>query len=128
MDGKLRSWPDFRLISALPAVVLAVLGFALIVAGLGIFKRSDTSPEPWRPAANLVTNGLYSKTRNPMYGGLLMVYAALALLFESAVAGILIAPLFAIFNWVLIRREETYLTRHFGQAYENYRQSVRRWI
>ena len=63
-----------------------------------------------------------------MYLGLLLVYASLAMLFQSPAAGLLIIPLFIIFDRLIVRREEEYLGRQFGQSYEGYRAKVRRWV
>ena len=63
-----------------------------------------------------------------MYLGLLLTYASLAILFQSPAAGFLLLPLVLIFDRVIIRREEDYLSRHFGPDYEAYRRKVRRWL
>jgi protein-S-isoprenylcysteine O-methyltransferase Ste14 len=37
-------------------------------------------------------------------------------------------PMFLYLNWYVIRREEKYLVRAFGEEYEAYRRRVRRWL
>lgn len=127
LDDRYHGFPAIGLSSVL-SLLLATAGLALVASGLGLFKRSGTSPEPWKPASTLVTGGIYTRTRNPMYLGLLLVYASLAILFRSPAAGFLFLPLLLVFDRVIIRREEDYLSRHFGPDYEAYKRKVRRWL
>jgi len=121
-------------ISLTPAVArwialgLILAGMALIVTGVGRFRKEGTRPEPWAPASLLVTNGIYRWTRNPMYLGMSVIYGGLALLFWSPVAGALLVPLVAIMNFVIIPREEAYLERRFGKEYAAYKRETRRWL
>jgi protein-S-isoprenylcysteine O-methyltransferase Ste14 len=92
------------------------------------FWSSGTSIVPVRPTAALVTEGPYRFTRNPMYLGLLLLYVGVAcglgLVWPLALAPVLV--------WVIgsavIRREERYLTRKFGDTYRQYQTRVRRWL
>jgi protein-S-isoprenylcysteine O-methyltransferase Ste14 len=110
------------------------LGAAFFVAGLiGIagvraFARAGTPPNPWRPVTRLVTGGPYRFTRNPMYLGFTLWYLAVAAWF-NALCVLLVLPfvLFALQRGV-IRREEAYLRRRFGQEYEDYCARVRRGL
>lgn len=112
----------------LAAIVLAVTGFGLIAAALGLFAKSKTRAEPWRPASALVASGLYRHTRNPMYLGMVLVSFGAALAFTSA-AGMLLTILAAlILDRTVIAREEAYLERRFGADYREYCERVRRWL
>lgn len=105
---------------------LAVLG--LIASALGMFFRSKTRPEPWRGASFLVAAGPSRFTRNPMYLGMVLVGLATALAFSSAAAAILALQAALIVDRIVIRREEAYLMRHFGDEYRAYIGRVRRWL
>ena len=77
-----------------------------------------------QPGHTLVTDGLYSRIRNPSYLGLLILSLGWALAFRSG-AGVLLAalnipPLIARMN-----SEERLLHAQFGQEYEAYR--ARTW-
>jgi protein-S-isoprenylcysteine O-methyltransferase Ste14 len=129
IDGRL-SWgvPPASLISRAIALGLASIGLVLIVSGLAWFRRMGARPEPWSPATILVTSGIYRLTRNPMYLGLTLLHAGLALLFRSPAAGAILVPLVLVMNFAIIPREEAYLTRRFGDSYSAYRARVRRWL
>lgn len=128
VDPGFGGWPAMSMAAAVPAAFLGAAGLAIGTLALGLFKRFQTHPEPWKPASALVTTGVYRFTRNPMYVGMLLIYAAVALLFQSAPGGILLLPLILVFDRLIIRREEEYLRRRFGAPYEEYRRHVRRWI
>jgi protein-S-isoprenylcysteine O-methyltransferase Ste14 len=93
----------------------------------GMFK-AKTSPNPNQPTSSLVQSGPYRFSRNPMYIGLTLMYAGLVT-FLQLPWGIFFIPLviWLITVWV-IRPEEEYLGRKFGDQYLNYKQTVRRWI
>lgn len=124
-----------RLPTGLPAparfvagAVLAAAACALFGGALGRFRRAGTAVEPWRPSTALVTEGVYRFTRNPIYLGMAVLYAALALAVDSALALTLLPPLLALVQVGVIAREERYLERKFGDAYRAYKASVRRWV
>ena len=116
--------PASWLIGAVP--ILA--GLALIVAAVGLFRRHDTPPEPWRPSSAFVSSGIYRRTRNPMYLGMALIYLGLALGLESLAALLLLPVALVIIQTQVIAREERYLDVRFGDDYRAYRARVRRWL
>lgn len=109
------------------AAVLAA-GIALDLVSLALFLRARTSPIPFRPASAIVAVGPYRFTRNPMYLGMTLTVAGIGLvtnvgwLLASALAAAL------VIDRAVIPREEAYLQRRFGAAYDDYRRRVRRWL
>lgn len=107
---------------------LGVAGAALaLAAGYG-FKRAGTNILPNKPATALVTHGLHARSRNPGYIGQLLIYLGAATALNSPTAGLLTAPLFVVLDRGVVRREEAYLARRFGEAYLRYKQAVPRWL
>lgn len=80
------------------------------------------------PPKELVVKGLYRFVRNPMYLGGFSVLLGETLLFQSR--GVLFYFLFFIgyINIMLMAVEEPKLRKRFGEHYEQYCKSVRRWI
>jgi protein-S-isoprenylcysteine O-methyltransferase Ste14 len=113
-----------------PAIgmALAAGGLALIATAIGLFRKSRTRPEPWQPSSALVTRGLYRFTRNPMYFGMALLSFGIALVFTSLAGAILSIVAAMIIDRAVIRREEAYLTRRFGEDYLAYTRRVRRWF
>ncbi len=98
------------------------------VPSLILFWRKRTTIRPDRPATALATTGPYRLTRNPMYLSLALLYAGIAILWQS-ICALLLLPLVLFFiDRRVIVREELYLERQFGSAYRQYRARVRRWL
>ena len=116
-----------------PALVLA--GWAAVAGGVAFagwglltFFRARTAVIPNRPASRLVTSGPYRFSRNPMYIGLSALYLGLALVFDLGWPMVLFPLAVAGLYLLVIRREERYLARAFGDEYAAYARRVRRWL
>lgn len=108
--------------------VFGIAGLALIIGALSLFRRAGTAPEPWRPTKAIAETGLYSRTRNPMYLGMAGIHLAIAIAFESVGALVFVLPALIIIDRAVIRREEDYLSRRFGESYAAYKKRVPRWF
>jgi protein-S-isoprenylcysteine O-methyltransferase Ste14 len=103
-------------------------GLVLVALAAAEFRRARTTIVPHRQASALVTGGIYSRTRNPIYLADLMILAGL-ILYWDAVLSLVLVPLLL---WVLERRfvipEENRLRRTFRADFARYAHKVRRWI
>ena len=105
-----------------------VSGVAFATWGIRTFRRARTAIVPIRPARTVVASGPYRWSRNPMYVGLTAVYCGVALLRNAAWPLILLPVVLTGLWFLVIRREERYLSHAFGETYLRYQQSVRRWL
>ena len=92
------------------------------------FKRARTHVEPWHPTTTIIQHGLYARSRNPIYLAFCIATVGLALLFDSGWILVGLPLQVLLLHALVIRREEAYLERKFGDAYREYRRRVRRWI
>jgi protein-S-isoprenylcysteine O-methyltransferase Ste14 len=92
------------------------------------FRRHNTPTEPWKPTSQLVEDGPYRFTRNPIYLSFAIAYVGLAFIFNSVPAIVLLVPLIIGFDRTQVQREERYLEGKFGEEYRRYKEKVRRWI
>ena len=103
-------------------------GCALALHAAGRFRRVGTGVVPFSEATALVTDGAFSRTRNPMYLSLVAILVGTALLFGTLLPA-LVPPLFAY--WLrrrFIDPEEQFMAARFPDDYERYRARVRRWF
>lgn len=114
---------------------LAWAGLAPLIGGLlmaanaaGAFRRAGTPVLPFTPSTALVTDGFYRWTRNPMYLGLALMLAGVAVLLGSWSTLLPIAVFAAIIQGNFILGEERFLEEIFGERYLAYKRSVRRWF
>ncbi len=106
---------------------LVVGSFALLLIAAGLFKRIGTSVKPWKPSTALVTTGLYRFTRNPMYVGFLGLSFGIAFLFARDGVMLTTLVLWAVLHFGVIKREEAYLAKVFGDDYEAFKAKTPRY-
>ncbi len=116
------------------SVLVRIVGIVFACIGVGTFSIAVyTMQDNWRAGISkqdkteLVTNGIYSISRNPAFLSFYLVYIGILMMF---------------FNWVLfvftiltiimlhfqILQEEKHLTVIFGSEYMNYKSKVNRYL
>ena len=115
--------PAARIAGLLPIVA----GIALNLAADRQFKRRGTTVKPFQRSSALITDGVFRWSRNPMYLGMILIVAGVALLEGTAIAWMAVAALGVIFQ-AFIRREERMLEETFGAEFEAYTRGTRRWL
>jgi protein-S-isoprenylcysteine O-methyltransferase Ste14 len=112
-----------------PAWIGHGCGWPLILAGLWLGAwavRAAAGVDLERPN-QLVDNGPYAFSRNPMYVAWTAGYVGVSLAAGSAWP-LLLLPVVLVVTQVAVLREERSLERRFGAAYRNYKTSVRRYL
>ncbi len=112
------------------AVIMIVIGTALIVAARGALEKAGTTWHPTEPGktTTLVDTGVYRFSRNPTYLGMQIVLLSWAVMLASP-AAVLVSMLFVVYiNRFQIRPEESTLSITLGQEYRDYSRRVRRWF
>ena len=131
----------FLLEAVLPGASLGVgvlrwvLGGSLLVAGVALmswwvasFRRAETPMPPWEPTTALVTSGPFVLTRNPAYLSDALIYIAVAVLADAPWVLLPLPLVLVVMNQGVIKREERYLERRFGQQYLDFKARRRRWL
>jgi protein-S-isoprenylcysteine O-methyltransferase Ste14 len=115
--------------SQLLALLLIVVGTGVLLHCIGTFAVSGRGTlSPLDAPQSLVIRGLYRSVRNPMYLGVLAILLGEAWLFESLALLEYALGWFALIHLVVILHEEPVLRRRFGESYQRYCRSVRRWL
>jgi len=92
------------------------------------FLRTKQNPEPWAPSPELIVEGIYRLTRNPMYIGMAGWQMAWGF-FQQNLWIVLLTPLSLLgVYFVAVRHEEEYLEEKFEEAFVEYKMTVRRWL
>lgn len=113
-------------------ICLLLIGLGIVVMTLALrrFRKVGTTVNPLDPslASSLVSSGIFGRSRNPMYLGMLVLLTAWAIWLGNA-ANIVTLYLFVSFmTRFQIKPEEEALTKLFGDEYEAYCEKVNRWI
>ncbi len=109
-------------------VILAAVGVFMIWWAWKTMAAHGEHPEPGQPTNTLITTGPFKRTRNPIYSGFLLIAAGLAISLNAM--AILISVFFgvAFLTAMVIRREEAYLEREFGEIYTKWETRTGRWL
>lgn len=131
--GLLLSWWVGDPLSTSP--VTAGLGWLLLAAfalwngwALVSIAQHRTALLPGQATTTVIDRGPFARSRNPLYVGLLIGSAGVALLAGSMWALIALPVEWALLRWGAVVPEEQYLAAKFGPAYVDYTARVRRWL
>ena len=111
-------------------VILCLAGVFIALSALGLFKRNKTTVMPFKPekTSALVTSGIYSLSRNPMYLGMSCVILGVIFMLRQPLGIMALGAAAAYLTKFQIIPEERALEASFGEAYLQYKTRVRRWI
>ena len=104
----------------------AGLGLRALAIGYAYIKRGGRKKRVY--AETLVTEGIFSLCRNPLYLGNLMIYAGIFLMHGNPVVAAIGVTAFIVIYQSIVLAEEAYLEEKFGDAYRAYCRDVPRWI
>jgi protein-S-isoprenylcysteine O-methyltransferase Ste14 len=112
------------------ALGLGVLGGAVALAGVVVFRSKRTTVNPLNPGASsaVVSSGVYRISRNPMYLGFFLALAGWALYLSNAGSALLLPAFLAYLTEYQIKPEERALLAKFGPEFAQYMARVRRWV
>jgi protein-S-isoprenylcysteine O-methyltransferase Ste14 len=116
-----------------PAIIpggaaLVIAGVALVILARRKFAQHGQPTDPGHPTSKLVTSGVFSVSRNPLYLGGVCILGGIALALNLPWVFVLLLPALVACHYLLIAREERYLAAKFGDQYRFYAATVHRWI
>lgn len=121
-----------RLLPELASVPLAVLlllvSIPIALAAVWAMNRAKTTIDVRKSTTAIATDGIFQFSRNPMYLSLTLLYLAIAAWVNSVWIVLLVIPVLVVMYQGVIKREEHYLEKKFGDEYLKYKSKVRRWI
>lgn len=131
----IQAFVPIHLANALDVAGVRIAGVLFVLAGvflagsaIATFRRAGTSPVPHRPTTTVVGTGPYRLSRNPIYVGFTLIYVGASLLANAVWPLVLLPIVLAVMHFGVVRREEAYLERKFGDEYRAYRDRTRRWL
>jgi protein-S-isoprenylcysteine O-methyltransferase Ste14 len=127
-------WPTIRMAPFFHSGLVAWVGVVFCVAGLSLllwslisFGRSFRIGIDTDHPDELVTDGVFAVTRNPIYVAFAMVLIGEFLIFPNWISLVYLGAATWLFHRQVLR-EENYLKSHYGEAYEAYCGRVRRYL
>ena len=108
-------------------ILLMGAGIALAVAAGREFHGVGTNVSPLKPSLQLATGGVFRYLRNPMYVGLALFVAGLAIALASDWTVVMLVAAIVIVHRGVVLREEGYLEQKFGEPYRQFKARVPRY-
>jgi len=111
----------------LSGIVLMLFAFLMTGKAKGLLNSHNT-PSTFEPSTTLVEEGIYKRSRNPMYLGMFIFLLGFAVCFGNLLAAIIPFIFASLVQIQFIRFEEKRLEEFFGDEYRAYKSRVRRWL
>lgn len=112
------------------AIVVVNVSVLIFILSAWQFQQHRTTVNPVRAeqASKLLTTGIFSLSRNPMYVSFGLALLALACWLMHLLAFALLPAYFVYMSRVQVLYEEQMLAAKFGDAFQEYCAQVRRWL
>jgi protein-S-isoprenylcysteine O-methyltransferase Ste14 len=116
-------YPSFTL-SLIPYPISISVGIALIVAGIPFYLFSLASVMRAFRKGKLVTTGAYGMCRHPVYASWVIFFLPGIALLMNTWLGLTVPLVMYFVLLILVKEEDWYLEKTFGQEYLTYREKV----
>lgn len=110
--------------------IFGFLGIGFVYFAVMDFRKHKTTVNPLQlsNATSLVTTGVYSISRNPMYVGMTLLTLSFAI-FLGTLSAFFAPVLFVVYiTKFQIKPEEQALNTIFGEEWATYQKTTRRWL
>jgi len=120
--------PEYNLIPFpfnLGGILIAFPGFGMMGKSRDLFRKHNTTLSI-KKSYCLITEGIFAKTRNPMYLGMFLLLLGIGICFRNLFSILVPFVFIALIRILFISAEERMLLETFGQEYLDYKHNVRR--
>jgi len=119
---------DTRTAHAEGVAIFLTGAFVLLWCVRDFYTTGKGTLAPWDPPRHLVRVGLYRRSRNPMYVGVLLILIGWTLAFRSRSLLIYTSVVAVLFHLRVLLYEEPWLARTFPDKWPTYKSGVPRWL
>ena len=119
---------DYKTWPLIIGLFVTVLGQAIRGATIGLAYIVRGGKDKKVYAEQLVTTGIFSHCRNPLYVGNILMLLGVGILANSLVYVAIIMPMFLFIYQAIVLAEEHFLRGKFGADFDAYCAKVNRWI
>jgi protein-S-isoprenylcysteine O-methyltransferase Ste14 len=112
----------------LGGILFSLVGITFVVLARREFAQYGQPTDPGHSTSEIVTTGVFSISRNPLYLGGVCILIGGSLAFNLPWVSVLLLPSVVACHYILIAPEESYLAAKFGEEYHMYTARVHRWF
>ena len=111
----------------LSGLIFMYVGLIMNKNARDLFIKYQTSHR-YEGSTYLIKDGIYSRTRNPMYLGMSIFILGAAICFGNIISLVIPFLFLSIIHLIFIPFEEKNMETTFGKDYIEYKKKVRKWI
>lgn len=119
---------DYKTLPLVIGLIVTVLGQAIRGATIGLAYIVRGGKDKKVYAEHLVSTGIFSHCRNPLYVGNILMLLGVGILANSFIYVAIIIPFFLFIYQAIVLAEEHFLRGKFGADFDLYCAKVNRWI
>lgn len=109
-------------------LTISLVGEFIRALVMGLVNIQHGGKERTIYSSDLITDGIFSHCRNPLYIGNILILSGLGVAANSLIFILVMVPLFIFFYQAIVLAEEDFLQKTFGAPYNEYRSKVNRWL
>jgi protein-S-isoprenylcysteine O-methyltransferase Ste14 len=109
-------------------LVISCTGELVRALVMGLVNIQHGGRERTIYSSDLITDGIFSHCRNPLYIGNIFILLGLGVMANSLIFILVMVPVFIFFYQTIVLAEENYLEKNFGAPYVEYKTRVNRWL
>ena len=112
--------------------LIGILGIIISIIfffyGFNLFNSYRENPLPNSDTNRLIKTGIFAYTRNPIYISFVLFHLSMFFVFENVAYFLSSIGLFIWIDKIVIKKEEIFLNKKFGDEYIRYCNAVKRWL
>ena len=112
--------------------LIGILGIIISIIfffyGFNLFNSYRENPLPNSDTNRLIKTGIFAYTRNPIYISFVLFHLSMFFVFENVAYFLSSIGLFIWIDKIVIKIEEIFLNKKFGDEYIRYCNAVKRWL
>lgn len=107
---------------------LIVIALAIEFWTIATLRRHKTTVHPTKAASQLAQDGPFALSRNPIYLANVLICIGASFVIGSRWYLLAAAVMFVLLSELVIKGEEKHLQAQFPEAWDAYKDKVRRWL
>lgn len=102
-------------------------GITMMGKARDLFKKYQTTLN-FGKSSYLIQEGIFLKTRNPMYIGMFLMLLGVGICFGNLFSILIPIAFIVLIHFLFVLDEEKVMLETFGQVYLDYKAKVKRWL
>ena len=119
--------PELNLFTV-PGIIVFIAGAAVRFFARRTLGQFFTYEVAVHKQHQLVTSGMYTYVRHPLYTGILLLWFGAAITLQSSTGFLLVMVMLVPALWSRMNIEEAFLIKTFGKKYQTYMRTTKRLI